>query len=128
MDQQHHAPAPTPCDAHSERVERIRRRRERRRAFRAAARSRRAAAVARAEPGAHFSGAGTDRVAISAAARERPLLFLGCTKREWLSGARGGIVPARPGLVDRVLADPATQSPLADRGSLADRSLPLKAP
>jgi hypothetical protein len=79
------------------RVERIRRRRERRRAFRAAARSRRAAAVARAEPGAPFSVAGPDGEAISAAAREWPLLYLGSTKREWLSNARGGIVPARPG-------------------------------
>ena len=79
------------------RVERIRRRRERRRAFRAAARSRRAAAVARAEPGAPFSVAGPDGEAISASAREWPLLFLGCTRREWLSGARGGMIPARPG-------------------------------
>ena len=127
VDQQHHVPAPTPCytcDAHSERqsalgrcarrgisrstfvraeatrrVERIRRRRERRRAFRAAARSRRAAprrlrARNRAPP---FSGAGADGVVISAAAREWPLLFLGCTKREWLSCARGGMIPARPG-------------------------------
>jgi len=79
------------------RVERIRRRRERRRAFRAAARTRRAAAVARAVPGAPFSGAGPDGEAISAAAREWPLLYLGCIKRELLSAARGGIVLALPG-------------------------------
>ena len=79
------------------RVERIRRRRERRRAFRAAARLRRAAAVVRAEPGAPFSVAGPNGEAISAAAREWPLLYLGCIKRELLSAARGGIVPAPPG-------------------------------
>jgi hypothetical protein len=62
------------CDAHSER------RRDHGRPRRLRARSR-----------AFFSRrrrSGADGEAISAAARERPLLFLGSTKREWLSGAR----------------------------------------
>ena len=117
MDQQHHAPAATPCDAHSERQSALclcARRGISRSVFftgggdetggahppaaRAATRiqsggaitalSQRAAAVASAEPGAPFSVAGADGEAISAAAREWPLLFLGSTKRERLSGAR----------------------------------------
>jgi len=80
------------------RVERIRRRRVRRRAFRAAARSAaRSAGRGGCARGTGRPVAGPNGEAISAAAREWPLLFLGCTKREWLSAAPGGIVPARPG-------------------------------